>query len=84
MTLGKLKQIFEEHNSPDDAILMNDSGGECYAAGMNCIYYNKEKNIVMFTQGDDYYNPKYHNSRTIEYYKGYVVLYVGETVWLMK
>jgi hypothetical protein len=81
MTLGKLKEILEKNNIPDNAILMSDSGWECDATDMNGIYYNKEKNIVVFTQGYDEYNPKNHHRFTSDFRKGYEVLYI-ERDWV--
>lgn len=76
MTFGKLKEILEKNNIPDNAILMSDSGWECDATDMNGIYYNQEKNIVVFTQGDDEYNPQNHRPWTLDFRKGYEVLYI--------
>ena len=78
MTFGKLKKILEKNNIPDNAILISDSGCEYSATDMDGIYYNKEKNIVVFTQGDDCYNPKNHGVWTLDYNKGYEVLYIWE------
>ena len=50
MTLCELKQICEECNIPDDAILMSDSGWECSATDMNGVYYNAKTNTVVFTE----------------------------------
>ena len=33
---------------------MSDSGWECDATHMDGIWYNPEKNIVVFTQGDNF------------------------------
>ena len=78
MNFGKLKEILEKNNIPDNAILLSDSGWECDATDMDGIYYNKEKNIVVFTQGDDNYNPKNHREWPLDYHKGYEVLYIEE------
>lgn len=56
MTFKKLKQIFIENNIPEDVILKSDSGWECDPTDMDGIYYNKEDNIVVFTQGYEYNN----------------------------
>jgi hypothetical protein len=76
MTFGKLKEILEKNNIPDNTILLSDSGWECDATDIDGIYYNKEKNIVVFTQGDDNYNPKNHKEWTLDCHKGYEVLYI--------
>lgn len=54
MTYGMLKKVFEENHIPEDAILMSDSGWESDPAHMNCIFYNKEANVVVFTQDSKY------------------------------
>ena len=56
MTFKKLKQIFIENNIPENVILKSDSGWECDPTDMDGIYYNKEDNIVVFTQGYEYNN----------------------------
>lgn len=60
MEAGKLFNIFKRNNIPNNATLMSDSGWECSETHMNGVYYNKQKNIVVFTQGfskyDSYYN----------------------------
>lgn len=56
MTFKKLKQIFIENNIPEDVILKSDSGWECDPTNMDGIYYNREDNIVVFTQGYKYNN----------------------------
>jgi hypothetical protein len=50
MTIKKLRQIIEENNIPEDATLMSDSGWECCATDMDCVYYSKIDNIIVFTQ----------------------------------
>ena len=56
MTFKKLKQIFIENNIPENVILKSDSGWECDPTDMDGVYYNKEDNIVVFTQGYEYNN----------------------------
>lgn len=50
MTLGQLNKLMTEHNIPEDATLMSDSGWECSATDMDGIYYNPTDNVVVFTQ----------------------------------
>lgn len=50
MTVGHLLNIFKQNNIPNDAVLMSDSGWECWATEMDGIYYNKTTNTVVFTQ----------------------------------
>ena len=59
MTLGQLNKLMTEHNIPEDATLMSDSGWECDATDMDGIYYNPTENIVVFTQKADQYQ-SYH------------------------
>ena len=59
MTAGELINIFKQNNIPNDAILMSDSGWECCATDMDGVYYNKLKNIVVFTQEISKYNRYY-------------------------
>jgi len=54
MTYGMLKKVFEENHIPEDAILMSDSGWECDPTHMDSIFYNKEANVVVFTQDSRY------------------------------
>lgn len=54
MTFAILKEIFEEHNIPSDAILMSDSSWELDATHMDGVFYNEETNRVVFTQGSEY------------------------------
>jgi hypothetical protein len=51
----------EEHNIPDDAKLMSDSGWECGAANMNGIYYNRDENVVVFRQRPSKYDKYFEN-----------------------
>lgn len=54
MTLGKMLDILNRNNVPKTAILMSNSGWECSATHMDGIYYNRDLNTVIFTQGDEY------------------------------
>lgn len=62
MTLGQLNKIMTEHNIPEDATLMSDSGWECSATYMDGIYYNPTKNIVVFTQSASSHESYHHDS----------------------
>lgn len=55
MTISLFNQIVEENNIPSDAEMMSDSGWECDATKMNGIYYNKNKNTLVFTQEHNEY-----------------------------
>ena len=62
MTAGELINIFKQNNIPNDAILMSDSGWECCATDMNGVYYNKLKNIVVFTQDINTHSSYYESN----------------------
>ena len=62
MTVGELFNIFRQNNIPNDAILMSDSGWECSATDMDGVYYNKLKNIVVFTQQISKYDRYYESN----------------------
>ena len=51
MTLGKFKEICQQNNIPDDVELLSDSGWECCETDMNGVWYSKEANCIVFTQG---------------------------------
>ena len=59
MTAGELINIFKQNNIPNDAILMSDSGWECFATDMDGVYYNKLENTVVFTQEISKYDGYY-------------------------
>lgn len=50
MTYSVLKKVFEKNHVPEDATLMSDSGWECDPTHMDCVYYSREANVVIFTQ----------------------------------
>ena len=60
MTFAILKQIIEQNDIPEDVQLMSDSGWECDATHMDGVYYNKSKNLVVFTQCPSKYDDKYY------------------------
>ena len=66
MTAGELFNIFKQNGIPNDAILMSDSGWECDATDMDGIYYNKQKNTVVFTQDISEYDDYYKSCEWIE------------------
>ena len=59
MTAGELTNIFKQNNIPNDAILKSASVWECGATNMDGVYYNKLKNVVVFTQEISKYNRYY-------------------------
>lgn len=50
MTFEKLNKLFVKNNIPKNVKLMGDSGWECDATDMDGVWYNKQLNIVVFTQ----------------------------------
>lgn len=81
MTFAELNKIIEDNNIPHDVKLMSDSGWECSATDMDGVYYNKEKNEIVFTQNtqikDDWFKNDGKWCQQIvdeEYGNGYVAL----------
>ena len=69
MKFNELCEIIEQNNIPKDVELLSDSGWECDATSMNGVYYNKEENVIVFTQCcgeyEDYDKRCHHNSKYI-------------------
>lgn len=61
MRFDILQNLIEKYNIPSNVKLLSDSGWECDATEMDGIWYNREQNIIIFTQGDwtegDYFMP---------------------------
>lgn len=53
MTLEKLKELCQQNIIPDDVELLSDSGWECGETDMDGVWYSKEANCIVFTQGED-------------------------------
>lgn len=53
MTIEKFLKIIHENNIPINAILQSDSGWECDPTDMDRIYYNRNENLLIFTQEID-------------------------------
>lgn len=51
MTMEILERIMKENNIPKDVQLMSDSGWECDPTEMDGIFYNRQSNTIVFTQG---------------------------------
>lgn len=65
MTLQLINELCKKNNIPDNVELLSDSGWECDPTDMDGVYYSKEKNTIIFTQGGEYeienpYNDKRH------------------------
>lgn len=56
MTFEDFSNIVEKYNIPKNVHLMSDSGWEGGATEMNGVYYNKEANLIVFTQDNDGYD----------------------------
>lgn len=59
MTFEELKKLLEDNHIPDNVHFESDSGWECGPTEMDEVFYNREKNTIVFTQGcwgknDDY------------------------------
>ena len=50
MTLELLNKICEKYDIPKNVTFLSDSGWECGPTEMDGIYYNREKNLIVFTQ----------------------------------
>lgn len=59
MTVGELFNILKQNDIPNNAVLMSDSGWECWASDMDGVYYNKLTNTVVFTQNISEYDSYY-------------------------
>ena len=59
MTYQKLKTIIEHHEISENVRLTSDSGWECGATEMDGVYYHSSKNVLVFTQNEQY--NKYNN-----------------------
>ena len=51
MTFGKLVAILEKNGISKEAEIVSDSGWECCATDTDGVYYCKEENTVILTQG---------------------------------
>ena len=62
MKLNKLLNLINKYNIPNDVLLQSDSGWECGATDMDGLYYNRNENVVVFTQDidacDQYYKDR--------------------------
>ena len=60
MTAFELFNVFKQYDIPNNAVLVSNSGWEGGETDMDGIYYNKTRNVIVFTQEfskyDDYYN----------------------------
>lgn len=61
MTFKKLKQIIKDNNISEDVHLLSDSAWEVDATEMNGIWYNADRNEIVFTQGTPEYDYHYND-----------------------
>jgi len=55
MTLDKLKVLCAKYRIPSSVKLLSDSGWECSETEMDGVYYSRDKNVIIFTQGGPLY-----------------------------
>ena len=60
MTVEVLLSIMEKHNVPKNVTIKSDSGWECCETDMDGIYYNRELNVMIFTQRGTVYNDRFN------------------------
>lgn len=53
MTYKKLAELMEQNSIPENVELLSDSGWEVDATSMDGVFYNPEKNIIVFTMNTD-------------------------------
>ena len=70
MTFELLSKIMKENDIPKNVKLLSDSGWECSETEMNGIYYNRNKNEMIFTQYGDV-NDNQFDSKKWELLYGY-------------
>lgn len=72
LTFDKLSKIVEKYNIPHDVTFLSDSGWECCETSMCGVWYNREKNVIVFTQDNGYETDDGYSR--LEYGDGYVSL----------
>ena len=77
MTFEKLSKLIEKYNIPKNVHLLSDSGWECCETEMNGVYYNKEQNVIVFTQEINEYE-RYDERNEDDYIKGFIALVVDK------
>lgn len=74
MTFEQLNKIIKKNHIPKNVTLLSDSGWECDATDMSGVYYNKNENVIVFTQRcSEYekYDPNYNYNFKMD---GYIPL----------
>ena len=72
MTFEKLSKLIEKYNIPKNVHLLSDSGWECWESEMCGVYYNREENIIIFTQNISKYER--YDERNKNHIKGFIAL----------
>ena len=62
MTFDTLQKIIDKNHIPPNVHLTSDSGWECDATEMNGLYYNENKNEIVFTQSISKYDHNYNSN----------------------
>ena len=75
MTMELLEQILKDNNIPKDVHLMSDSGWEGGPTEMDGIFYNRQSNTIVFTQGG-------LSDRVYEESEEWEILYIPDLVKL--
>lgn len=75
MTFNQLSKIIKQNHIPKNVHLLSDSGWECCETEMDGVYYNKNENVIVFTQSCSEYE-KYDPNFDRKYSKidGYIPL----------
>lgn len=72
MTFERLSNLINKYNIPKNVHLLSDSGWECCETEMCGVYYNKEQNVIIFTQEiSEFETYDKRNERSIE---GFIAL----------
>lgn len=50
MILSNLLELIDRYDIPENVILMTDNSSDYNLIDMNGVYYNREKNTIIFTQ----------------------------------
>lgn len=56
MTFEKLSKLIKKYDIPHDVTLLSDSGWECDPTSMRGVRYNKNENVIVFTQDNGFTN----------------------------
>lgn len=74
MTFDQLSKIIKQNRIPKNVHLLSDSGWECDATEMGGVYYNKDENVIVFTQLCSEYEKYDPNNKEDSKIDGYIPL----------